>query len=110
MDTVYRGASIVAMSSRYEGLPMILLEAQAYGLPIVSYACKCGPADVVTDGVDGFLVPEGDIEALASKLTTVIEDDVLRQQMGQAARIASERYAEDVVMKKWIDLFERVKG
>jgi glycosyltransferase involved in cell wall biosynthesis len=65
---------------------------------------------VVTDGVDGFLVPEGDIEALASKLTTVIEDDVLRQQMGQAARIASERYAEDVVMKKWIDLFERVKG
>ena len=110
MDTVYRGASIVVMSSRYEGLPMILLEAQAYGLPIVSYACKCGPADVVTDGVDGFLVPEGDIEALASKLTTVIEDDALRQQMGQAARIASERYAEDVVMKKWIDLFERVKG
>lgn len=108
MDAVYQGASIVAMSSRYEGLPMILLEAQAYGLPIVSYACKCGPADVVTDGVDGFLVPEGDIEALASKLTTVIEDDALRQQMGQAARIASERYAEDVVMKKWIALFERL--
>lgn len=110
MDAVYRGASIVAMSSRYEGLPMILLEAQAYGLPIVSFACKCGPADVVTEGVDGFLVPEGDVESLASKLTTVIEDDALRQQMGRAARIASERYAEDVVMKKWIELFERVKG
>lgn len=110
MDAVYREASIVAMSSRYEGLPMILLEAQAYGLPIVSFACKCGPADVVTDGVDGFLVTEGDVESLASKLTTVIEDDALRQQMGRAARIASERYAEDVVMKKWIDLFERVKG
>lgn len=110
MDAVYQGASIVAMSSRYEGLPMILLEAQAYGLPIVSFACKCGPADVVTDGVDGFLVPEGDAESLASKLTTVIEDDALRQQMGRAARIASERYAEGVVMKKWIELFERVKG
>ena len=110
MDAVYREASIVAMSSRYEGLPMILLEAQAYGLPIVSFACKCGPADVVTDGVDGFLVTEGDVESLASKLTTVIEDDALRQQMGRAARIASERYAEDVVMKKWIELFERVKG
>lgn len=110
MDAVYQGASIVAMSSRYEGLPMILLEAQAYGLPIVSFACKCGPADVVTEGVDGFLVPEGDVESLASKLTTVIEDDALRQQMGRAARIASERYAEDVVMKKWIELFERVKG
>lgn len=110
MDAVYREASIVAMSSRYEGLPMILLEAQAYGLPIVSFACKCGPADVVTDGVDGFLVTEGDVESLASKLTTVIEDDALRQQMGRAARIASERYAEGVVMKKWIELFERVKG
>ncbi len=110
MDAVYQGASIVAMSSRYEGLPMILLEAQAYGLPIVSFACKCGPADVVTDGVDGFLVPEGDVESLAGKLTTVIEDDALRQQMGRAARIASERYAEDVIMKKWIELFERVKG
>ena len=110
MDTVYRGASIIAMSSRYEGLPMILLEAQAYGLPIVSFNCQCGPADVVTDGVDGFLVPEGDIESLAGKLTTVIEDEALRLQMGRAARIASERYAEDVVMKKWIDLFERVKG
>ena len=110
MDAVYQGASIVAMSSRYEGLPMILLEAQVYGLPIVSFACKCGPADVVTDGVDGFLVPEGDVESLASKLTTVIEDDALRQQMGRAARIASERYAEGVVMKKWIELFERVKG
>jgi glycosyltransferase involved in cell wall biosynthesis len=65
---------------------------------------------VVTDGVDGFLVPEGDIESLAGKLTTVIEDEALRLQMGRAARIASERYAEDVVMKKWIDLFERVKG
>lgn len=110
MDAVYRGASIIAMSSRYEGLPMILLEAQAYGLPIVSFNCQCGPADVVTDGVDGFLVPEGDIESLAGKLTTVIEDEALRLQMGRAARIASERYAEDVVMKKWIDLFERVKG
>ena len=112
MDAVYQGASVVAMSSRYEGLPMILLEAQAYGLPIVSFACKCGPADVVTDGSDGFLVPERDIEALAQKLATVMEDDALRQRMGEAARKSSERYEEEGVMKKWISLFEglRVKG
>ena len=108
MDTVYRSASLVAMSSRYEGLPMILLEAQAYGLPIVSFACKCGPADVVTNGVDGFLVSEGDIEALANKLTTVIKDDALRQQMGQAARNNSKRYEEEVIMKKWETLFHRL--
>ena len=106
MDAVYREAAIVAMSSRYEGLPMILLEAQAYGLPIVSFACKCGPADVVTDGIDGFLIPEWDIEALAQKLATVMEDDALRQRMGEAARKSSERYEEEGVMKKWVSLFE----
>lgn len=112
MEAVYLGASVVAMSSRYEGLPMILLEAQAYGLPIVSFACKCGPADVVTDGSDGFLVPEGEIEALAQKLATVMEDDALRQRMGEAARNSSERYEEEVIMKKWVSLFEGlwVKG
>lgn len=112
MDAVYRGAAIVAMSSRYEGLPMILLEAQAYGLPIVSFACQCGPADVVTDGADGFLVPEGDCDALAQKLAILIQDDALRQRMGAAARIASERYAEEVIMKKWVSLFKglRVRG
>lgn len=112
MDAVYRGAAIVAMSSRYEGLPMILLEAQAYGLPIVSFACQCGPADVVTDGIDGFLVPEGDCDALAQKLATLMQDDAMRQRMGAAARIASERYAEEVIMKKWVSLFKglKVKG
>lgn len=112
MDAVYRGAAIVAMSSRYEGLPMILLEAQAYGLPIVSFACQCGPADVVTDGIDGFLVPEGDCDALAQKLATLMQDDAMRQRMGAAARIASERYAEEVIMKKWGSLFKglKVKG
>lgn len=106
MDAVYRSASIVAMSSRYEGLPMILLEAQAYGLPIVSFACKCGPADVVTDGVDGYLVPEGDAEYLADKLAKLMDDELLRQRMGRAARKNSERYAEEVIMRRWISLFE----
>lgn len=108
MDTVYRNASIIAMSSRYEGLPMILLEAQAYGLPIVSFACKCGPTDVVTDGVDGYLVTEGDIEALAHKLSAVMSDDVLRQRMGVEARKNSERYSEEVIMEKWITLFDEL--
>lgn len=108
MEAVYLGASIIAMSSRYEGLPMILLEAQAYGLPIVSFECKCGPADVVTDGINGFLVPEGDVEGLASKLSELMSDDKLRLQMGIEARRSSKRYAEEVVMQKWVRLFASV--
>ncbi|MCD8236968.1 MAG: glycosyltransferase family 4 protein [Prevotellaceae bacterium] len=105
MKDAYLNASVFALSSRYEGLPMVLLEAQAAGLPIVSFDCKCGPRDVVTDGIDGFLVEEGDIDALADALLRVMQDDVLRLRMGKSAYEQSDRYEESVVMKKWTDLF-----
>lgn len=108
MLTVYKNASVLAMSSRYEGLPMVLLEAQAAGLPIVSFQCKCGPKDVIADGVDGFLVNEGDVDALAEKLMKLMNDEALRKKMGAAAFERSERYAEDRIMKQWTDLFDLV--
>jgi glycosyltransferase involved in cell wall biosynthesis len=108
MLTVYKNASVLAMSSRYEGLPMVLLEAQAAGLPIVSFDCKCGPKDVIADGVDGFLVKDGDVDALADKLMKLMNDEALRKKMGAAAYERSERYAEERIMKQWTDLFDVV--
>lgn len=108
MVSVYKDASILAMSSRYEGLPMVLLEAQAAGLPIVSFDCKCGPKDVIENGVDGFLVEDGDIEQLAQKLVVLMQDANLRKQMGSAAYAHSDRYSEERIMKQWTDLFDEV--
>lgn len=110
IDKVYLDASVLAMPSRYEGLPMVLLEAQAFGLPIVSFACKCGPKDIVADGETGFLVEENDIEGLARQLAKVMKDKNLRKQMGRKAKEASLRYAEDAVMAKWTALFDSLKG
>ena len=110
IDKVYLDASLLAMSSRYEGLPMVLLEAQAFGLPIVSFACKCGPKDIVANGETGFLVEENDIEGLARQLVKVMKDKNLRKQMGRKAKEASLRYAEDAVMAKWTALFDSLKG
>lgn len=110
MMSVYKDASILALSSRYEGLPMVLLEAQAAGLPIVSFDCKCGPKDVIENGVDGFLVEDGDIEQLAQKLVVLMQDANLRKQMGSAAYAHSERYSEERIMKQWTDLFDEVMG
>lgn len=104
----YSGASMLVLSSRYEGLPMVLLEAQAFGLPVVSFRCKCGPQDVITDRVDGLLVPEGDVEQLASAMMTLMGDEDLRKRMGKNARTASSRYDENAVMKAWTDLFEEL--
>ena len=108
MKTVYKSASMLALSSRYEGLPMVFLEAQAAGLPIVSFKCKCGPKDVIEDGLDGILVEEGDVEGLAAGMLKLIQDDGLRKSMGVAAYQRSERYAEENVMEKWTALFENL--
>lgn len=110
IDKVYLDASLLVLSSRYEGLPMVLLEAQTFGLPIVSFACKCGPKDIVTNGENGFLVEEGDVKGLARQMATVMGDEALRKRMGRKAKEASRRYAEDAVMAKWITLFDSLKG
>ena len=108
IERVYRNASLLVLSSRYEGLPMVLLEAQAFGLPIVAFACKCGPRDIVSDQETGILVAEGDIEGLAKGMSTMMENEALRKQMGVKAKAVSLRYDEDVIMKKWMDLFHQL--
>ena len=108
MKSVYSSASVLALSSRYEGLPMVLLEAQAAGLPIVSFECKCGPRDVITDGLDGILVREGDVDGLAQGLLKLIKDEELRRKMGAKAYKNSERFSEERVMAQWVELFNEV--
>lgn len=103
---LYASADIYALTSLYEGLPMVLLEAQASGLPTVAMACKCGPRDVVTDGEDGFLVPEGDNAAMADRLLQLINDPDLRHHMGQSALKASDRFDEAAIMQRWTNLFD----
>lgn len=98
----YADADIYALTSRYEGLPMVLLEAQAAGLPIVSVPCRCGPRDVLSDGVDGFICELSDF---ASRLRLLMDDARLRERMGLQARIRSDRFAEDAIMARWDSLF-----
>lgn len=102
MREVYLQSSIYAMTSRYEGLPMVLIEAQTMGLPIVSYACKCGPRDIITEGVDGYVIEEGDKQGFAQALSRLIEDEDLRLSMGKAARKSSERYDIERIMSAWL--------
>jgi len=104
----YLDASFLVMSSRYEGLPMVLLEAMSVGLPMVSFACKCGPKDLIADGENGFLVPDGNVQMLAERIMQLIEDPVLRKQMGQAAKIKSGCFSESAIMEKWMTLFDNL--
>ncbi|AQZ60754.1 Dolichol-phosphate mannosyltransferase in lipid-linked oligosaccharide synthesis cluster [[Actinomadura] parvosata subsp. kistnae] len=105
LDKELTAASVYALSSRFEGLPMVMIEAMTHALPVVAFDCPTGPKDVLTDGVDGVLVPPRDVDALAAALNRVIADRDLRVRMGRAARRASRAYAPEHVMPLWEDLF-----
>ena len=104
----YMKSSLLVLSSRYEGLPMVLIEAMSYGIPPVAFACKCGPRDVIADGENGLLVEEGDVPGLAKALLRAMKDEDLRKCLGRGARERSLQYTADEVMGQWIRLFQLV--
>lgn len=87
---VYQSSAILVMSSRYEGLSMVLIEAMNYGLPVIAFSSPCGPKDIISDGIDGFLVPDGDIHLLAEKILLLAQNKKLRIQMGKSALIKAQ--------------------
>lgn len=107
---VYQDSSIFVLSSRFEGFGMVLVEAMACGLPVVSFDCPAGPDEIITDGVDGLLVPSGDVHALAEKIMVLMSDENLRRRLGQQARQTAQRYDMATLADQWITLFEKVKG
>lgn len=101
-------ASVFVLSSLYEGLPLVVFEAMSCGLPVVSYACPCGPKDIITEGKDGYLVPTGDEERLAEKICFLIEHEEKRREMGNAAVEKSKQYALEPIIRQWMTLFSEL--
>jgi glycosyltransferase involved in cell wall biosynthesis len=94
-------SSLYVMTSRREGFPMVLLEAMSVGLPIVSVDCYTGPRDIVTDGVDGRIVPEDDKPALVQAMSELMADDAKRKAFGAAALEAATRYEPAQIAARW---------
>ena len=105
---VLRDASAYAMSSRFEGLPMVLLEAMSQGVPPVSFDCPEGPRQLIDDGRTGLLVPADDIEGLSAALLRVIEDAGLRHRLGAGALESARQYGIGPVTDRWERLFEEL--
>jgi glycosyltransferase involved in cell wall biosynthesis len=107
-DSVLATASVYALSSRYEGFGMVLIEAMSRGLPLVSFDCPRGPGEIVNHGSNGLLVPPEDTDALGEALLKVIEDDELRRRMGQASHQDARQYEADTIARRWETLFEEL--
>jgi len=106
IEKEYINASIYLMTSRSEGLPMVLLEAQACGLPIVAFDCETGPAEIVNHGVDGFLVRPNESEEMSERLLELASDPHQRKAFGAAARQNVKRFLPEEIFQKWDDLFD----
>ena len=105
---VYCEHSILLLTSLYEPFGLVLPEAMSCGLPVVAFDCPFGPADIITDGVDGFLIKDRDINFFAQRVDQLISSYDLRRQMGQAGILSSKRYQASHIMPLWVQLFEQL--
>lgn len=109
MDTWYERADIYVMTSRFEGFPNSLAEAMAHGLPAVSFDCDTGPRDIIRHGVDGLLIPPGDVNGLHAALDRLMGDDLLRKRYAARAVEVRERFSMECIAGMWEKLFKEVR-
>jgi glycosyltransferase involved in cell wall biosynthesis len=98
-------ASIYALSSRFEGFPLVLLEAMGKGMGVVAFDCPTGPRDIIEDRRNGILVPPKDPAAFAKGLLALIEDEELRRRCGAAAAETAQEYTIEAIGPRWEALF-----
>ncbi len=105
---VYRNSSVFVMTSLYEPFGLVIPEAMSCGLPVVSYDSPYGPAGIISDGEDGFLIPMHDRQAFGNRLCQLMGDEELRKKMGHRAIESSQRFSADKIMPMWKKLFEQL--
>ncbi len=106
MHRYYEKYAMYVLPSYAEGMPMVLLEAKANRLPIVSFDIRTGPREIVTEGVNGLLIEPYDTDAMADAMISLIEDPDRRQSMSEHSQDDLERFSKETILRQWRDLFD----
>lgn len=101
-------AKIFVLSSFYEGFPNVLCEAMHAELPCISTNCQCGPSELIQDGVNGFLVPVGDIDKMADKIDLLMQNPQLCTETGLHAKESTDRLESSIISEKWLDMLSDI--
>lgn len=104
IDEYYVESAMFVMTSRFEGLPMTLLETKPFQLPLVSFDCKTGPSELIEDGVNGYLIQEGHKEEMAEKIELLINHPDIRIGFSHNATNKMERFDLQIILDKWVKL------
>lgn len=110
MDKLYQEYSLCVLTSYREGLPLVLLEAKANRLPLLSFDIVTGPREIIRDGVNGVLVPPYDIELFAKRLSELMEKRELRIAYSEKSCLDLEKFSEETILQQWKDLISEVKN
>ncbi|MGX2951575.1 glycosyltransferase family 4 protein [Ursidibacter sp. B-7004-1] len=100
--------AIYVMTSYYEGLPLVLLEAKQFKLPIISFRCPTGPSEIIRDGENGFLIDNYDVDLMFEKISVLIEDFELRKRFSDNANIDYDKFSKDKIIKQWLNLIGKL--
>jgi glycosyltransferase involved in cell wall biosynthesis len=110
IEDKYLQSSIYAMTSRSEAFPMVLLEAMSCGLPVIAFDCPVGPRTIIKDNENGFLIDDGNLEAYANQLISLMDSQELRLKIGVKARNIRAKYSLEMIMKQWNEFFLQYKN
>lgn len=104
----YKENSIFVLTSVFEPFGLVMPEAMSCGIPVVAFDCPYGPSDIITDGVDGFIIPNHATQLFAEKVCMLMDNPDLRKKMGKAGIVSSRRYEAKSIMPQWKELFEQL--
>ena len=105
LDELYSRAGIYMMTSRFEGLPLVLIESKSFGIPGISFDCETGPSEIINNGIDGFLIPDGNDADFCSKLYLLMSDDELRLKFSHAAQGNAKIFSQENYLSLWKKIF-----